>query len=239
MRLDKHLLEKKLAETRSKAVHLIKTGNVLVNEKLITKQAYKIKPADRVRLLSRFAYVSRGGYKIEKILKEIRLNCAGKRVLDVGCSTGGFSDVFLQKNAAKVVAVDIAKDVLHPSLQKHPRLRFFGGTDATKQEALKKALGPEKFNIISIDLSNVPLQAVLSKLSPFLEQKGMILALFKPQYQGGRGVVSSEKTRELMKRFEQTLRGSFKIIGVKPSPIRGGSKSKGNQEFIYILQKEQ
>lgn len=235
MRLDKYLVEKGLVGTRSKAVHLIKTENVLINGKIIQKQSYRIKSNDNVELKSNFIYVGRGGYKIEELFKSLNLNCDGKKILDLGCSIGGFSDYFLQNNALKVVSVDVAKDIIHKELLKNPRLKFHSGIDVRDKDRLLENLQDEKFDIITIDISNIPLEEILGKISSFLEQDGFIVALFKPPYEGGKGIVSEEKIEELAKNFENYIFELYKIIAKEFSHLRGGVKGKGNKEIFYIL----
>jgi 23S rRNA (cytidine1920-2'-O)/16S rRNA (cytidine1409-2'-O)-methyltransferase len=124
MRLDSALVERGLANTRSKAVHLIKSGDVRVNGEEVRRQSHEVRPDDVVEIGSGFRYVGRGGYKLEGLVRKAGLAIAGRTVLDVGCSTGGFTDFFLQHGAARVVAVDVAKDPLHPSLRSDPRVEF-------------------------------------------------------------------------------------------------------------------
>nr|WP_297758427.1 SAM-dependent methyltransferase [Methanothrix sp.] len=236
MRLDIYLVE--IAGSRSKAVHLIKSGKVTVNGTVCRKQSYRVKPADRVEIVECFRYVSRGGYKIEAVLHDRSDEIRGLSVLDVGCSAGGFSDFFLQHGAARVVGIDIAEDCVDPAILGDPRFRFIGGVDARYSEELLKHLGDERFDIISVDVSNVSLRDVLPNLKGFLRSKGRIVALFKPPYEieGGHREENIERARDS---FERWLEPEFEVIHACPSPIRGGPKNRGTVEYLYLLRPRQ
>jgi len=235
VRLDSYLVGRGLARTRSKAVHLIRTGKVTVNGEVATKQSRSVGDGDRVELLSGFTYVGRGGYKLEGFARAVGLECAGKRVLDVGCSTGGFTDFFLQNGAASVVAVDVTGDVIDRGLLANPRLRFVGGIDARDADALRGRLGDVAFDLISVDVSNVTLGEVLPGLAPFLAPGGLIVALFKPPYEGGRGRVDAAGAEALAARFEASLTGSLEVVARELSQLRGGTKGTGTREMFYLL----
>ncbi|RLG70806.1 MAG: TlyA family rRNA (cytidine-2'-O)-methyltransferase, partial [Methanobacteriota archaeon] len=187
MRLDQYLVRRGLVASRSKGVQLIKMGNVLVNGKPVLKPSFDVKSCDRVELKSKYCYVGRGGYKLEKFLGN-RLDCRGRKVLDIGCSIGGFSDFFLKQGVSKVVAVDIAEDIIDKRLLKDDRLKFFGGVDARDNKMLEMCIGDEKFDIVSVDVSIVSLKQILPCVSKFLKPNGFIVALFKPSYEGGKDV---------------------------------------------------
>ena len=234
MRLDHYLVKKGLVTSRSKGVHLIKTGNVIVNGKVVMKPSYNVKDYDKVELLSKYRYVGRGGYKIESFLRD-RIGCKGKSVLDIGCSIGGFSDYFLRQNASKVVAIDIASDIIDKRLLKNSRLKFFGNVDASDEKSLRAILCGEKFDIISIDISKRSLKEILPVASKFLKADGFIVTLFKPQYEGCKSVPQEEKITELMSNFENWLRKDYIVIHKDISRFRGGSKNKGRKEVFYLL----
>lgn len=234
MRLDLYLVKMRLVVSRSKGVHLIKTGNVNVNEKVVLKPSYNVKEDDKVELLSNYYYVGRGGYKIENFLNG-KLDCKGKSVLDIGCSVGGFSDYFLQQGALKIVAIDIGLDIIDESLLQRPRLKFSGSVDATNEESLKVCLGNEKFDIISIDISKKSLKEILPVVSKFLKTDGFIVALFKPQYEGGKGIIPEKKINELTNNFENWLNKYYLTMYKEFSKFKGGSKNKGCKEVFYLL----
>lgn len=235
MRLDLYLVNKGLSETRSRAVHLIKTGNVLVNGVACHKQSYSVKLTDKVEIKAAFKYVSRAGYKIEAIFNKLSLTAAGKSILDVGCSTGGFSDFFLQQDAAKVVGLDLATDIVDPSILANARFTFFGGTDARDSAVLRRCLHEEKFDIISVDVSNVLLKEVLPMVGAFLKPDGLVLALFKPPYETGRLLGIQEEANALTLEFDTWLQERYEIIGKEVSPLRGGTKNRGTMEIVYVL----
>lgn len=235
MRLDLYLVNKDLSETRSRAVHLIKTGNVLVNDSACLKQSYNVKLADKVETRAEFKYVSRAGYKIEAIFRKLSLTAEGKSILDVGCSTGGFSDFFLQQGAAKVVGLDIARDIVDPRILAHPCFTFHGGTDACNLSALQVCLSEEKFDMISVDVSNVLLRQVLPVVSHFLKPDGTILALFKPPYETGKRLGLKEEVCYLTHEFDLWLQERYEIVGKEISPLRGGAKNRGTMEIVYVL----
>ncbi|MDH7597805.1 MAG: SAM-dependent methyltransferase [Methanothrix sp.] len=232
MRLDIYLVE--IAGSRSKAVHLIKSGKVLVNGAVCRKQSYRVKPSDRIEIVEGFRYVSRGGYKIESLFQGRSDDIRGLSVLDVGCSAGGFSDFFLQHGAARVVGIDIAEGCVNAAMLSDPRFRFIGGVDARSSEELVKHLGDERFDLISVDVSNVSLREVLPNLRRFLRSSGSIVALFKPPYEidGGHREEDAERARNS---FERWLVPDFEVIHSCPSPIRGGPKNRGTVEHLYLL----
>ncbi|MDM7935526.1 MAG: SAM-dependent methyltransferase [Methanothrix sp.] len=235
MRLDLYLAKGGLAESRSRAVHLIRTGKVRVNGKECRRQSRDVKAQDRVELLESFKYVSRAGYKIEAILRESGIDVRGRAVLDVGCSTGGFSDFFLQGGASRVVGVDLALQCVHPRILADPRFRFFGGVDSRVPDALSSCLGDEQFEIISVDVSRSPLEEVLPGLKRFLRSGGVIIALFKPPYETGRSLSSQVGSEEITEEFDSYASRDFEILRKYISPLRGGAKNRGTVEIFYIL----
>lgn len=235
MRLDLYLVQQGLVESRSKALQLIKGGKVEVDGKIVKKGGYKLSPSSQVRLLEEFRYVSRGAYKLKGAISQFGVDFAGKVVLDVGSSTGGFTQVALEAGAKKVVAVDVGKDQLHPSLRKNPRVELYEETDIRQFDY------PGRFEIVVTDVSFIPLTKILPKLAQLGE--GEFLLLFKPQFEVGpevkrnkKGVVTDQKAVEkAMERFEELAREvGLEIVGKMESPILG---KDGNREFIYHLRK--
>ncbi len=235
MRLDKYLLDKGLAVSRSKAVHLIKTNSVLVNGESCIKQSYNVKASDKVEVRSSFKYVSRAGYKIESIFRKYGLIVKGKAILDVGCSTGGFSDFFLKEGAAKVVGIDIASDCVDGSVLGNSLFQFHGGIDATDAKALEECLGSNRFDLISLDVSNSVLKDLLPIVSPYLTNGGLIIALFKPPYELNKRIRSLEEADGFTDEFDSWLQRGYEISHKDGSPIKGGAKNKGTMELIYVL----
>jgi len=227
-------------ESRSKAAHLIKQEFVLVNGKPISKAHYNVKENDLVELKEEFQYVSRGGYKIAGFNSRIHLNIQDKSVLDLGCSVGGFSDFFLQNGAQSVFAVDIAAGILDPKIRTNPKVQFFDFIDVKQDSQLKKILGVQKFDIISIDITNVPIREVLPNILPFITPESKIIILFKPQYESPpeslKGQHSDQVVETLLHEFENWVQYQFVIKEKAPCSIKGGAKGKGNQEYLYLLQ---
>ena len=235
MRLDKHLFSQGLASSRSKAVHLIKTGQIRVNGSICTKQSYNIKATDVVEAKAPFKYVSRAGYKMEATFTRHELNIKGLSILDIGCSTGGFSDFFLQVGAARVVGLDVATDCVDRKLLLNPRFSFLGGANACDAKSLESRLREEGFDLISIDVSNSLLEEVLPKASAFLKRGGLLVALFKPPYEIDKRLRSDEEVGSMTRQFDSWLMEGYDIVHKDMSPIKGGSKNKGTMEIVYVL----
>ena len=225
-----------MAPTRSKAVHLIKAGNVLVNGREVRRQSHEVGPGDRIELRALFRYVGRGGYKLEAFAAAAGLECEGRRVLDVGCSTGGFTDFFLQRGASSVVALDVGDDVLDARLRADPRVEFVGGVDVTDAAALARRLGGRRFDIVSVDVTNVPLEVALEAVRPLIEGAGGVaVALFKPAYEGARGAVRAEDARALAAAFEARVSPAYEVLRAEASVLRGGAKGHGTVEVFFLL----
>lgn len=224
IRLDVYLVNQNLVETREKAVYLIQKGKVLVNQTVTTKPGKKVTPQDKIILLERIKYVSRGGEKLEGVLKEFSIRPKGKVVLDVGTSTGGFVDCLLQKGAKTVYAVEAGVNLLHPKLRYHPRIKLFEHTDIKKLKTL-----PEKVDLITVDVSRLSLRQILPHLSKFLKpNKGKILALFKPQYE-----IPQKQEKKSLKSFQNWLKkNNWQILGTTPAKIKGKG---GVQEYFFYL----
>ncbi len=235
MRLDKYLFEQKLAETRSKALHLIKTGNVRVNGKAVDKQSYAVKDGDRVEVKEGFRYVGRAGYKIEAVFQKLQLDVNGLHILDVGCSTGGFSDFFLRRGAAQVIGVDIAWKCVHEKILRDPAFVFHGGIDARDAGALKAALGAQQFDIITVDVSNVVLRDVLPGLKHFAKPGGLVVALFKPPYEVDNKISSTVGLAIVSKELIASLKKDYQFIEKVDSPLRGGAGNRGTMEAFLVL----
>ncbi|MDD3976483.1 MAG: SAM-dependent methyltransferase [Candidatus ainarchaeum sp.] len=234
MRLDKYLTDK-LLETRTQAIYFIKSSKIKVNDKIVTKPSYILKSEDIVTLIPKHIYVSKGGYKLEAFLNKINFSINNKVILDIGCSTGGFTNYFLVHNAKKIIAIDIAKDILSKKLLNNKNLIYYDDFDILNINNF--AVLNQKFDVISIDVSDVSIKEVL-KLIPFLLKKsGSIIALFKPHYEGKKGIVSKIDKEKQSADFENWLLQNtpFKIIHKLNSSERGGYKLTGNREIFYLL----
>lgn len=238
MRLDLFLLKKNLLENRTRAVYFIKSGKIKVNDLIEKKPSFKVSEKDQIELIPPTIYVSKGGYKLESFMKETGINVKGKTILDIGCSTGGFAHYFITDGAKKVIAVDIADNILSPKLSKNKNLDHYSLFDATKKENIKKILKKEKMDIISIDISDQSIRNILTILPQFLKRKGKIIALFKPHYEGKKGIVPQKDKEKLAKEFEKWLTKNtpLKIITKRESSERGGFNLKGNKEIFYWIE---
>jgi len=220
--------------SRSKAAHLIRTGAVRVNGEVVSKQSRSIKPGDVVDL-EPFLYVSRGGYKLQAALDDFRIDCKGLRALDIGCSEGGFTDCLLRNGVSTVIAVDIATDVINPALRRDPRVTFQGGIDATDPEGLAEVVNDELFPLIVMDVTGELMAELLESAAPRLQDGGVMIALLKPQYEEAREFVNQETGTEVLQKALTLRRGGLAVTDWTESPIRGGSKNRGNREFLLML----
>jgi len=237
VRLDKLLLEKNLAPSRHKAQAMIAAGQVLVNSKLADKAGTMVEDSATVELKESCPYVSRGGYKLEAGLEFFNITPAGLVCLDIGASTGGFTDCLLKNNAAKVYAVDVGYGQLAWELRHDPRVVVMERTNARYLTAENLQ---ELIDLAVIDASFISLKLLIPPLLPLFKGQISILALVKPQFEVGRGKVGKggvvrdpalhqEVITEILF-FCQTL--GLQSCGVTPSPILG---PKGNKEFLIHL----
>jgi len=178
-RLDILLVERRLVESRTKAKWLIKNGYVLVNSRIIRKPAKKIDNIYNISLTAAFPYVGRGGLKLEAALDQFSIKVKNKICADIGASIGGFTDCLIKHGAAKVYAIDTAKELLHPSLicNKNQVVALLG-VDARKLSSFE-----EKVDIISIDVTFSSLKDILPNLLKFLKKDGDIIVLVKPIFE--------------------------------------------------------
>jgi len=238
-RLDKLLLERGLSESREKAQALIMAGLVYVNGKRVDKPGYRVKGNERIEILEPPRYVSRGGYKLEFALRRFGVDPAGRRALDVGSSTGGFTDCLLQHGAVRVYAVDVGRGQMHPRLRGDPRVVLYEKTDA---RLLSRQHIPEDVDILTVDVSFISLTKVLPSVLPFLKGSGDALILVKPQFELSpkevrKGVVREKELRgKAVIRVAEFLEGlGYGIFGVAKSFPKG---SRGNEEFFLWARKE-
>ncbi|UCD83632.1 MAG: TlyA family RNA methyltransferase [Deltaproteobacteria bacterium] len=239
-RLDRVLVEKGLAGSRQRAQALIMAGRVLVEDKRMEKAGVKVDPDANIRIKGDdIPYVSRGGIKLEKALREFRVEVGEKTVIDVGASTGGFTDCLLKQGAAKVYAVDVGYGQLAWKLREDPRVVCLDKTNI-RYLSPRKIAGP--VDLAVIDTSFISLEKVLPKVSELLRENGEIIALIKPQFEVGKGQVRKGGiVREAFKQqkvIRQITGFAEKIgliaAGVIESPIMG---QKGNREFFIYLKK--
>lgn len=233
-RLDHLMVAKELVTTRSQAESYIRLGVVKVDGKVQTKPGYFVDENAKVGLHSD-QYVSRAGLKLASVALLLKLDFKGKNVLDVGSSTGGFTDYALQHGAKKVVAVDVGTNQLHAKLRKDPRVELHEQTDIRAIDYLS-----ETPDIIVIDVSFISLREILPHLSKLSTKQTQIVAMLKPQFEAGKhqinkGVIKNDKMRrDVIKDFETWTKQLFIIKDKADSEVHG---EKGNAERFYLLQK--
>ncbi len=237
-RLDKLVFEKGLTRSRQEARALIMAGAVLVNQIPVDKPGALVDPhATIICKQSESPYVSRGGLKLEHALKTIPLDVTGYTCLDVGASTGGFTDCLLKFGAVLVYAVDVGYGQLDWRLRQDSRVKVI---ERTNIRHIPPPLLPEPFDLITIDVSFISLKIVVPAVLPFLKHAGHILALIKPQFEVGKNLVGKGgvvKDPKLHQAVIEDLSTFFSNMGCRPthiipSPILG---PKGNQEFMMHL----
>jgi 23S rRNA (cytidine1920-2'-O)/16S rRNA (cytidine1409-2'-O)-methyltransferase len=235
-RLDVLLVEKGLAESRAKAQALIMAGQVRVNGQTETKAATAILADATLTVDSGPRYVSRGGEKLEGALEVFPVNPAGRVCVDVGASTGGFSDCLLQRGAAKIYTIDVGKGILHWKIRSNPRVVVMEETNARYVEAI-----PEPVSLVVVDASFISLKTLLPVIKNWLTE-GDVIALIKPQFEAGRqevargaGVVrdAAIHRRVLAEVLTFAQGAGFGVRGLIRSPLLG---PKGNAEFLVWLQ---
>ncbi len=234
-RLDNLLVELGYASSREKSQALILSGGVLVNGRLIDKPSYLVKEGERIEVKERIKYVSRAGYKLEHAIESLGLDVRDYVVLDVGSSTGGFTDCLLQKGAKKVYAVDVGKAQMDYKLRHDERVILYEETDA---RSLSTENIPEKVDLITMDVSFISATKILPHVVQFLKDDGVLLVLVKPQFElepkkVPKGIVRKDeyKKEAIIKVAQELEKLSFKVSGIIKSKPRG---SKGNEEFFLL-----
>jgi 23S rRNA (cytidine1920-2'-O)/16S rRNA (cytidine1409-2'-O)-methyltransferase len=239
-RLDAALTVMGLAPTRSQAESVIKLGEVKVNGQVITKPGYFVSENSEIQLLEKERYVSRAGLKLASVAELLNLDFRDATVLDVGSSTGGFTDYSLKHGAKKVYAVDVGTEQLHPSLRKDKRIELHEKTDIRDfRISAKPGAEPEMPDIIVIDVSFISLREILPHIARELSGSNTkIVAMVKPQFEAGRnqtnkGVIKNDAMRrQILKDFEIWSKDYFVIEDKRDSDVAG---AKGNQERFYLL----
>lgn len=237
-RLDKELVSRGLVQSRARAQVLIKEEGVLVNDICVTESDALIKTEDHISLTKAdIPWVSRAGLKLEHALEYWYIDPKGKTVLDIGASTGGFTDVLLSRGAAKVYALDVGQGQLVEKLRNDPRVVNMEGTHI-HDVSLGDFSSP--IEMVVVDVSFISLEKILPKVRELLTE-GVVIALIKPQFEVGRerinkGVVRDQELhKEVLSRIEgEAIRLGFVLEGMIESPILGGD---GNKEFLLCAKR--
>ena len=244
IRLDQALVERGLCESREKAKRAILAGQVRVNSQTARKASDSAKAEDEISLDAPEKYVSRGGHKLEHALKHFQLDVAGMITIDLGASTGGFTDCLLQNGAAKVFAVDVGQGQLAWKLRKDKRVVVMEKTNARhlKLEQMPKTFSPA--DIAVIDCSFISLRKILPPAVALLKSNGKIVALVKPQFEAGKaeadkgqGVIRDASVHErILEELREFVAAQNNLIwrGVTESPLLGPA---GNKEFLVLIEK--
>jgi 23S rRNA (cytidine1920-2'-O)/16S rRNA (cytidine1409-2'-O)-methyltransferase len=237
-RLDALLLERGLAATRERARALILAGQVRVDDQVVSKAGAAVQKDARLELTAPdHPYVSRGGVKLAHALEAFGILVEGRRALDIGASTGGFTDVLLRAGAADVIALDVGRGQLDWKLRQDPRVIVREGVNARQ---LGPAEVPHAVDIVVVDVAFISLRHILPALPPVVAPDGDIIALVKPQFEAGRsdvgkrGIVSDPAVHvAVVARVTGYAEAAgFRRAGLTPSPITGAT---GNREFLMHL----
>jgi 23S rRNA (cytidine1920-2'-O)/16S rRNA (cytidine1409-2'-O)-methyltransferase len=241
-RIDKLLVAKGLADSRTKAQAMVMAGVVLVGDQRVDKPSDQFPPDAAIRIKDAdnpaAKYVGRGGLKLEAALREFQVEVNGLTCLDVGASTGGFTDCLLQQGATRVFAVDVGHNQIDWRLRNDPRVEVREGVNA---RYLHPSDFPTKFDLIVVDVSFISLTKVIPALVSLMEAQGKLLALIKPQFEVGKGEVGSGgvvKDPEQHKRVVKEVSDFAQNVGLRrqgliESPIKGG---EGNVEFLALFE---
>ena len=235
MRLDKYLVENGFFESRNQAHSAIKDRNVFVNGVIVQKPSFLVEEDDSVRVLEKIRYVSRAGDKLKEFLKDKEIELKDKVCLDIGSSTGGFTQVLLEYGAESVTAVDVGNKQLHHSLRDDKRVRLYENTD------IRDFKSDEKFDMVTCDLSFISVETILDNILEFA--RGELILLFKSQFEVGKdvkrdrkGVVKDQKAIErVLRDFESELvKRGYKVLIKEESKIKG---KEGNVEYFFYIKK--
>lgn len=234
-RLDKVLVERGLMASRDRAQGFILSGRVLVDGRRVTKSGQMVAPGCAIEVTGDDnPFVSRGGIKLDHALKTFALKVEGLTAMDVGASTGGFTDCLLQHGARKVYAVDVGYGQLAWSLRQDPRVVVL---ERQNIRTLPRELIDERVQVATMDTSFISLKLVIPAVMPFLDDQALLVALIKPQFEAGReavgkgGVVKDSQVHQQVCQDIDALCGELglQVLGITPSPLLG---PKGNREFL-------
>ena len=234
VRLDKALVQLGLVTTRSQAESYIRLGRVRVASRFITKSGYFVHDLSLVELDQPEQFVSRAGLKLASVADKLAVDFRGKTVLDVGSSTGGFTDYALSRGARRVICVDVGTDQLHPQLRRDARVELHEKTD------IRDFVTDRPVDIILIDVSFISLREVLPHLAELATRQTQVVAMVKPQFETGNrlknhGVIKNDtERRRILHDFEQWAKQYFLLRAKADSAVAG---ARGNRERFYLLTK--
>ncbi len=243
VRLDKALVAKLLVETEAEAQKAIDARIVSVNGAIAVSHGFMVAPSDELLVIVPPKFVSRGGFKLEAAIVEFNLDFKDKRVLDVGASTGGFTDCALQHGAREVVALDVGKNLLHEKVSNDPRVVIVENTNAREISRLVKAGKPnfgKLFDVVVVDLSFISVHEVLGQILSALKNEGIVIVLVKPQFEASKneadkssGVITDSAIHSRVCQEVAAMATGLGCVvqGIIDSPIRGHD---GNHEFLLV-----
>ena len=243
VRLDKALVAKLLVETEAEAQKAIDARIVSVNGAIAVSHGFMVAPSDELLVIVPPKFVSRGGFKLEAAIVEFDLDLKDKRVLDVGASTGGFTDCALQHGAQQVVALDVGKNLLHEKVSNDPRVVIVENTNAREISRLVKAGKPnfgKLFDVVVVDLSFISVHEVLGQILSALKNEVIVIVLVKPQFEASKneadkasGVITDSAIHSRVCQEVAAMATGLGCVvqGIIDSPIRGHD---GNHEFLLV-----
>jgi 23S rRNA (cytidine1920-2'-O)/16S rRNA (cytidine1409-2'-O)-methyltransferase len=243
-RVDQALVERGLCDSREKAKRAVLAGQVRINEQPARKPSDPVKPKDTLALAAPERFVSRGGLKLDHALQHFALEVTGQTAIDLGASTGGFTDCLLQRGAAKVFAVDVGRGQLAWKLRQNPGVVVMEKTNA---RTITTAHFPQPYapvDLVVVDCSFISLRKILPPAVALLAQSGKIVALIKPQFEAGKaeadkgaGVIRDPAIHErVLRELNEYVTGPLGLqwAGVTESPVLGPA---GNKEFLVLIEK--
>ncbi len=232
-RLDRAVVMRGLVPTRSQAESYIRLGNVLVNGAIVRKPGFLVADEHKIVLTATEQYVSRAALKLASVAGALHLDFKAKTMLDVGSSTGGFTDYALRHGARKVIAVELGTNQMHASLRDDPRIELHEKTD------IRDFRTSEQIDLVIADVSFVSLRNVLPAVAGLVTPRTDIVVMVKPQFEAGssgfkhKGVIKNDRMRrDILKSFEDWAKTGFVAIEKADSAVSG---AKGNQERFYLL----
>ncbi len=241
-RIDIEMVKRNIVNSREKARSMIMAGMVTVNGQKVFKPSYEVSPLDKIELLEKPKYVSRGGIKLEGAIEGFNIDVKNKVCLDVGASTGGFTDCLLQKGAKLVYSIDVGYGQIEYSLRNNPKVIVYEKLNARYIDILVKEgkiTFKEEIEIVVMDVSFISLTKIILPVSRVVSDRAIYIALIKPQFElepkyvSKGGIVKEEYQKIAINKVKTFVEeNGFKVKGILPSKIKG---SDGNQEyFIYF-----